>query len=85
VLKQMEDLKEETGLTCCICREGYRYQPNKVCRIQVISIPQFSNEECCEGVFVCFFSCSSIKSIEAVWSALRGIKIGACQFFGVLK
>ena len=30
VLKQMEDLKEETGLTCCICREGYRYQPQKV-------------------------------------------------------
>ena len=24
VLKQMEDLKEETGLVCCICREGYR-------------------------------------------------------------
>jgi len=31
VLKQMEDLKEETGLTCCICREGYRNQPTKVC------------------------------------------------------
>jgi len=30
VLKQMEDLKEETGLTCCICREGYRNQPTKV-------------------------------------------------------
>ena len=30
VLKQMEDIKEETGLTCCICREGYRYQPQKV-------------------------------------------------------
>ncbi|XP_041369615.1 E3 ubiquitin-protein ligase UBR4-like [Gigantopelta aegis] len=30
VLKQMEELKEETGLTCCICREGYRYQPQKV-------------------------------------------------------
>ncbi|ESP04879.1 hypothetical protein LOTGIDRAFT_205969 [Lottia gigantea] len=30
VLKQMEDLKEETGLTCCICREGYRYQAQKV-------------------------------------------------------
>ncbi|XP_050389975.2 E3 ubiquitin-protein ligase UBR4 [Patella vulgata] len=30
VLKQMEELKEETGLTCCICREGYRYQAQKV-------------------------------------------------------
>lgn len=26
----MEDLKDETGLVCCICREGYRYQPVKV-------------------------------------------------------
>ncbi|XP_063966800.1 E3 ubiquitin-protein ligase UBR4-like [Lytechinus pictus] len=30
VFKQMEELMEETGLTCCICREGYRYQPEKV-------------------------------------------------------
>lgn len=30
VLKQMDDIKEETGLTCCICREGYRCQPQKV-------------------------------------------------------
>ncbi|ELU10961.1 hypothetical protein CAPTEDRAFT_154354 [Capitella teleta] len=33
MLKQMEDWKEETGLTCCICREGYRYQPTKVLAI----------------------------------------------------
>jgi len=32
VLKQMEELKDETGLTCCICREGYHNQPTKVCR-----------------------------------------------------
>ena len=37
VLKQMEDLKEETGLVCCICREGYRYQPTKVCEQDVIN------------------------------------------------
>ena len=30
VFKQMEELMEETGLTCCICREGYKYQPEKV-------------------------------------------------------
>lgn len=36
VLKQIEDLKEETGLTCCICREGYRYQPQKVCKKKVL-------------------------------------------------
>jgi len=38
VLKQMEDLKEETGLTCCICREGYRNQPTKVCAVGVTSL-----------------------------------------------
>jgi len=37
VLKQMEDLKEETGLTCCICREGYRNQPTKV--FTITSVP----------------------------------------------
>lgn len=26
----MEDLGEETGLVCVICREGYKYQPTKV-------------------------------------------------------
>ena len=30
VLKQVEDLGEEQGLACIICREGYKFQPNKV-------------------------------------------------------
>lgn len=30
ILSQMEELGEETGLVCCICREGYKYQPTKV-------------------------------------------------------
>ncbi|XP_027698527.1 E3 ubiquitin-protein ligase UBR4 isoform X4 [Vombatus ursinus] len=30
LLKQMEELIEEPGLTCCICREGYKFQPAKV-------------------------------------------------------
>jgi len=38
VLKQMEDLKEETGLTCCICREGYRNQPTKVRQLRFCEI-----------------------------------------------
>lgn len=29
-LQQMEELGDETGLICCICREGYKYQPTKV-------------------------------------------------------
>ncbi|UYV64027.1 UBR4, partial [Cordylochernes scorpioides] len=30
LLKKMEDLDEETGLVCIICREGYKFQPTKV-------------------------------------------------------
>ncbi len=30
LLKQVEDLGEESGLICIICREGYKFQPNKV-------------------------------------------------------
>lgn len=33
VLKQFEAIGEETGLTCVICREGYRFQPSKVLAI----------------------------------------------------
>jgi E3 ubiquitin-protein ligase UBR4 len=49
VLKQMEDLKEETGLTCCICREGYRNQPTKVLGIYTftkrVNIEDFENKQ----------------------------------------
>ncbi|XP_015606097.1 protein purity of essence isoform X2 [Cephus cinctus] len=30
ILQQMEDLGDETGLVCVICREGYKFQPNQV-------------------------------------------------------
>ncbi|VVC25973.1 Hypothetical protein CINCED_3A011321 [Cinara cedri] len=30
LLQQVEDLGEETGLVCVICREGYKFQPTKV-------------------------------------------------------
>lgn len=33
----MEALKEEVGLVCCICREGYKNQPNKVLSIYTFS------------------------------------------------
>ena len=32
-LKQFEPIAEETGLVCVICREGYKFQPNKVLAI----------------------------------------------------
>ncbi|PAA59811.1 hypothetical protein BOX15_Mlig013612g1 [Macrostomum lignano] len=32
-----EDVKEESGLVCCICREGYRHQPVKVLGIYTFS------------------------------------------------
>src|SRR5690606_27911034 len=37
ILKQVEDLGEEQGLICCICREGYKFQPNKVLAIYTYS------------------------------------------------
>lgn len=27
--QQVADLAEEAGAVCCICREGYKYQPTK--------------------------------------------------------
>lgn len=33
LLKQMEELIEEPGLTCCICREGYKFQVHTSSRI----------------------------------------------------
>ncbi|XP_033099816.1 E3 ubiquitin-protein ligase UBR4-like [Anneissia japonica] len=46
--KQMEELVEETGLTCCICREGYKYQPNKVLVIYTftkrVPVEEFENK-----------------------------------------
>lgn len=30
ILQQMEDLGDETGLVCVICREGYKFKPNMV-------------------------------------------------------
>lgn len=35
VSKEMEGLLEEQDqrLVCCICREGYKFHPNKVCVI----------------------------------------------------
>lgn len=36
-LEEIEKLKEETGLYCFICREGYTYQPTKVLGIYTYS------------------------------------------------
>lgn len=30
ILQQLEDLGDETGLICVICREGYEFKPNMV-------------------------------------------------------
>jgi E3 ubiquitin-protein ligase UBR4 len=37
VLEHMEELVEETGLSCVICHEGYRYLPTKVLGIYTFS------------------------------------------------
>lgn len=30
ILQQISELVEEAGLTCIICREGYKFEPKKV-------------------------------------------------------
>lgn len=43
LLKQMEELIEEPGLTCCICREGYKFQVHKQSSVwdhQLVSVFQ---------------------------------------------
>lgn len=35
LLKQMEELIEEPGLTCCICREGYKFQVHATSRVMI--------------------------------------------------
>ncbi|CAG03215.1 unnamed protein product [Tetraodon nigroviridis] len=44
LLKQMEDLIEEPGLTCCICREGYKFQPSKTLGIYTFTKRVFLEE-----------------------------------------
>ncbi|XP_010769119.1 LOW QUALITY PROTEIN: E3 ubiquitin-protein ligase UBR4 [Notothenia coriiceps] len=48
LLKQMEELIEEPGLTCCICREGYKFQPTKVLGIYTftkrVALEDFENK-----------------------------------------
>lgn len=39
LLKQMEELIEEPGLTCCICREGYKFQVIPIRKYFIISEP----------------------------------------------
>uniref|UniRef100_A0A4W3HBC8 Ubiquitin protein ligase E3 component n-recognin 4 n=1 Tax=Callorhinchus milii TaxID=7868 RepID=A0A4W3HBC8_CALMI len=48
LLQQMEELIEEPGLTCCICREGYKFQPTKVLGIYTftkrVALEEFENK-----------------------------------------
>ena len=39
LLQQFVDLAEESGLCCNICREGYKFQPNKVLAIYTYTRP----------------------------------------------
>jgi E3 ubiquitin-protein ligase UBR4 len=39
LLQQFVGLAEESGLSCSICREGYKFQPNKVLGIYTYTRP----------------------------------------------
>ncbi|EDO43429.1 predicted protein [Nematostella vectensis] len=49
LMREMEDLSEETGLVCCICREGYKYHPQKVLGIYTFTkrciLEDFENKQ----------------------------------------
>jgi len=41
LLQQFVGLAEESGLCCSICREGYKFQPNKVNNTSLVSYRNF--------------------------------------------
>lgn len=49
MLREMEELHEESGLACCICREGYKYHPQKVLGIYTFTkrciLEEFENKQ----------------------------------------
>ena len=68
ILREMEELHEESGLVCCICREGYKYHPQKVCLLlrfwrNVLSlvVKSFTRHS---SVFCIFLSTQSRKTID---------------------
>lgn len=38
LLQKFVDLAEESGLACSICREGYKFQPTKVCTMYLFDL-----------------------------------------------
>lgn len=46
ILQQMEDLGDETGLICVICREGYKFKPNMVIYLLFFSLCILKLETC---------------------------------------
>lgn len=42
LLQQFVGLAEESGLCCSICREGYKFQPNKVNFTSLFFLQKFS-------------------------------------------
>ncbi|KAL1138883.1 hypothetical protein AAG570_008945 [Ranatra chinensis] len=48
IMQQMEELGEETGLVCVICREGYKFQPAKVLGVYTFTkrcnVEEFENK-----------------------------------------
>lgn len=52
--QQVADLAEEAGAVCCICREGYKYQPTKV-SISIVVLWQLIAYEAIEPFSMIFF------------------------------
>ena len=68
ILREMEELHEESGLVCCICREGYKYHPQKVRfllrfwrNVSSLVVKSFTRHG---SVFCIFLSTQSRKTID---------------------
>lgn len=50
-MKNATDINEEPGLTCSICREGYKFAPQKVIKIRIFGrVFVFYSQ-----IFICLF------------------------------
>ena len=53
LLKELGSLEEETGLKCCICLEGYRSHPQKVCVCVCVRVCMRACMRACVCMHVC--------------------------------
>lgn len=82
LLKQMEELIEEPGLTCCICREGYKFQVRCRAHRGLMAEDQPSSSEVGGRLIWTVLSSSSCRSLSpALCQALCSEPLGPLGHF----